>query len=61
MQLTRMPSYTINLVRFREDRFIPIDDLPSIRIVLEYFLSGCNAIARKRKWDLTEQQLTLGN
>ena len=46
---------------FREDRFIPMEDLPSIRIVLEYFLSGCNAIAMERKWDLTERQLTLGN
>ncbi len=46
---------------FREDRFIPIDDLPSIRTVLEYFLSGCNDIARERKWDLMESQLTLGN
>ncbi len=38
-----------------------MEDLPSIRIVLEYFLSGCNAIAKERKWDLTEQQLTIGN
>ncbi len=50
-----------SLHSFREDRFIPIDDLPSIRIVLEYFLSGCNHIAGERKWDLRESQLTLGN
>jgi uncharacterized protein (TIGR02466 family) len=50
-----------SLHSFREDRFVPIDDLPSIRIVLEYFLSGCNEIARARKWDLSESQLTLGN
>lgn len=46
---------------FREDRFIPIDDFPSVRVVLEYFLTGCNEIARERKWDMRENQLTLGN
>jgi len=46
---------------FREDRFIPIDDLPSVRIVLEYFLTACSEIAKERKWDLTENSLTLGN
>jgi len=46
---------------FREDRFIPIDDFPSARVVLEYFLTGCNEIARARKWDLRENQPTLGN
>lgn len=46
---------------FKEDRFIPIEDFPSVRIVLEYFLSACNEIARERKWDLRESQLTLGN
>jgi uncharacterized protein (TIGR02466 family) len=46
---------------FREDRFIPIEDFPSIRIVLEYFLSACNEIARERKWDLAESQFTISN
>lgn len=46
---------------FREDRFIPIDDFPSVRIVLEFFLSACNEIARDRKWDLGGKQLSLAN
>ena len=46
---------------FREDRFVPIEDFPAARIVLEYFLSACNEIARERKWDLREHQLALGN
>ena len=46
---------------FKEDRFVAIEDFPAVRIVLEYFLSGCNEIARERKWDLRESQLTLGN
>ncbi len=50
-----------SLHSFREDRFIAIEDLPSIRIVLEYFICGCNDIARERKWDMTGHQLTLGN
>ena len=46
---------------FREDRFIPLEDFPAVRIVLEYFVSACNEIARERKWDLRQGQLTLGN
>jgi uncharacterized protein (TIGR02466 family) len=46
---------------FREDRFVSMDDFPSVRLVLEYFLTGCNEIARERKWDLTQSQLSLGN
>jgi uncharacterized protein (TIGR02466 family) len=50
-----------SLHSFREDRFVSLEDLPSIRVVLEYFMSACNEIARERKWDLGESQLSLGN
>lgn len=50
-----------SLHSFREDRFVSLEELPSARVVLEYFMTACNEIARERKWDLTEAQLTLGN
>lgn len=46
---------------FSEDRFVSVDEVPSMGIVLELFISGCNAIARERNWDLREQELSLHN
>ena len=46
---------------FREDRFVTVDEVPSIRVVLEFFVSACNAIARERNWDLREQKVSLQN
>lgn len=46
---------------FREDRFVSLEDVPSVRVVLEYFMTGCREIARERKWDLTRSELSLGS
>lgn len=46
---------------FSEDRFVSVDEVPSLRVVLEFFVSGCNAIARERNWDIREQEVSLQN
>jgi hypothetical protein len=46
---------------FREDRFVTADEVPSMRVVLEFFVSACNVIARERNWDLREQEVSLQN
>ncbi len=46
---------------FSEDRFVSVDEVPSMRVILEFFVSGCNAIARERNWDMREQQVSLQN
>lgn len=46
---------------FSEDRFVTEDEIPSMRIVLELFVSACNAIARERNWDIREQEVSLQN
>ncbi|NCF28106.1 MAG: hypothetical protein GWP69_12040 [Gammaproteobacteria bacterium] len=50
------PSHT-----FSEDSFVTVDEVPSIQVVLEFFVSACNAIARERNWDTRETQVTLQN
>ena len=50
-----------SLHSFREDRFFPIEEVPSMQVILEYFMTGCHEIARERKWDLRESELRLGN
>lgn len=44
---------------FAEDRFVTVEEIPSLRVVLEFFMSGCNAIGRERNWDLREKQVEL--
>ena len=46
---------------FREDRFVTVDQAPSMRAVLDFFVSGCNAIGRERNWDMREQKVALQN
>lgn len=44
---------------FAEDRFVTVEEIPALRVVLDFFMSGCNAIARERNWDLREKQVDL--
>ncbi len=46
---------------FSEDRFVTVDQAPSMRPVLDFFVSACNAIGRERNWDMREQEVTLQN
>lgn len=46
---------------FSEDRFVTVDEVPTLQVVLDFFVSGCNAIARERNWDMREQQVSLQN
>lgn len=46
---------------FSEDRFVTVEEVPAIGIILEYFIKGCNAIARERNWDIREQEVSLQN
>jgi uncharacterized protein (TIGR02466 family) len=46
---------------FNEDRFVTEDEIPSMGIILELFISACNAIARERNWDMREQTVSLRN
>ncbi len=46
---------------FSEDRFVSVDEVPSMRVVLELFVSACNAIARERNWDTREKKVSLRN
>ncbi len=46
---------------FSEDRFVTEDEIPSMGIILELFISACNAIARERNWDMREQTVSLRN
>lgn len=46
---------------FAEDRFVTVEEVPSMQEVLDYFVSGCNAIARDRNWDTREKQVSLQN
>lgn len=46
---------------FAEDRFVTVDEIPSVGVVLKLFVSGCNAIARERNWDMRERQVELQN
>ena len=46
---------------FSEDRFVSVDEVPALGAVLDFFVSGCNAIARERNWDIREQQVSLQN
>lgn len=46
---------------FSEDRFVTVEEVPDIGIILEYFIKGCNAIARERNWDIREQEVSLQN
>ncbi len=50
------PSHT-----FSEDSFVTADEVPSMQVVLEFFVSACNAIARERNWDTRETQVALQN
>lgn len=50
------PSHT-----FSEDRFVTVEEAPAIGIVLDFFVKGCNAIARERNWDTREQAVSLQN
>jgi uncharacterized protein (TIGR02466 family) len=50
-----------SLHTFSEDRFVSVDDLPSIQVVLEYFVSCCNAIAEERNWDMTNYRIALSS
>lgn len=50
------PSHT-----FAEDRFVTLDEVPAIGTVLDFFVKGCNAIARERNWDTREQAVSLQN
>ncbi|MEE8115989.1 MAG: hypothetical protein V3V86_03000 [Gammaproteobacteria bacterium] len=33
---------------FSEDRFVTVDQAPSMRVVLDFFVTACNAIGRRR-------------
>ena len=46
---------------FSEDRFVTVEEIPAIGIILEYFVKSCNAIARERNWDIREQEVSLRN
>ena len=46
---------------FSEDRFVTLEEVPSLRVILDFFVSACNAIARERNWDLREKQVELQN
>lgn len=46
---------------FSEDRFVSVDEVPSMRVVLEYFVSACNAIAQDRKWDMSRHRFELSS
>ena len=48
------PSHT-----FSEDRFVTLEEIPTLQVILEFFVSGCNAIARERNWDLREKVVEL--
>lgn len=50
------PSHT-----FYEDRFVTVDEAPTIGVILEYFVTCCNAIGRERNWDTREQEVSLQN
>ena len=50
------PSHT-----FSEDRFVSLEEIPSIRVVLDFFVSACKAIARERNWDMREHEVSLRN
>jgi uncharacterized protein (TIGR02466 family) len=38
-----------------------LDEVPSLRDVLEFFVSSCNTIARERNWDTRDKQMALEN
>ena len=40
---------------------MPLEEIPSIGVVLEYFISACNAIAEERNWDMTNHQIALSS
>ena len=46
---------------FSEDRFVSVDEVPALGAVLDFFVSGCNAIAKERNWDIREQKVSLQN
>ena len=46
---------------FAEDRFVTVEEVPSMQEVLQFFVSGCNAIARERNWDTRENDVSLQN
>lgn len=48
-----------SLHTFREDRFVSLDEVPAIRVVLDYFVSACNAIAEERKWDIADRRMAV--
>ena len=48
-----------SLHTFREDRFVSVDEVPAIKVVLDYFVSACNAIAEERKWDITDRRMAV--
>jgi uncharacterized protein (TIGR02466 family) len=50
------PSHT-----FAEDRFVTVNEVPAMQVVLDFFVSGCNAIARERNWDMRENEVSLQN
>ena len=46
---------------FSEDRFVTVDEVPAMGVVLDFFISACNAIGRERNWDMRENQVSLQN
>lgn len=46
---------------FSEDRFVTVEEVPAIGVIVEFFIKGCNAIARERNWDIREQDVSLQN
>jgi uncharacterized protein (TIGR02466 family) len=46
---------------FSEDRFVTVEEVPAMAVVLEFFIRGCNAIARERNWDIREREVSLRN
>lgn len=46
---------------FAEDRFVTVEQVPAMAVVLDFFLAACNAIGRERNWDMREQEVSLQN
>lgn len=44
---------------YSEDRFITVEQAPTIGVILEFFMQICNKIAEELNWDLSEHRLFL--
>ncbi len=44
---------------FSEDRFVSLEEVPSLGVIIDFFVSGVNAIAQERNWDLREKKVEL--